>query len=165
MTEPIDCAWSLVKLTVSPFTRLPFASRTVAVAVAVDVPLAVIVLGPLFPYALARIGLRRAILAGIVLAMLIQELMPLLPGVPAWLALRFLTGCGLGLSWIASEVWMNQIADERSRGLKDDQRWSKLLNRWAEWNILLGHNETRMKASLKTMGIEEIPPTVSFSPN
>jgi polar amino acid transport system substrate-binding protein len=49
--------------------------------------------------------------------------------------------------------------------LEDDQRWSKFLNRWAEWNILLGHNETRMRASLKTMGIEEIPATVSFSPN
>ena len=49
--------------------------------------------------------------------------------------------------------------------LEDDQRWSKFLNRWAEWNILLGHNETRLRASLKTMGIEEIPSTVSFSPN
>ncbi len=49
--------------------------------------------------------------------------------------------------------------------LEDDQRWVKFLNRWAEWNILLGHNETRMRASLKTMGIEEIPSTVSFSPN
>ncbi|MDP1751030.1 MAG: transporter substrate-binding domain-containing protein [Reyranella sp.] len=49
--------------------------------------------------------------------------------------------------------------------LEEDQRWSKFLNRWAEWNILLGHNETRMRASLKTMGIQEIPSTVSFSPN
>jgi polar amino acid transport system substrate-binding protein len=49
--------------------------------------------------------------------------------------------------------------------LEDDQRWVKFLNRWAEWNILLGHNEQRMKASLKTLGIDEIPPTVSFSPN
>jgi polar amino acid transport system substrate-binding protein len=49
--------------------------------------------------------------------------------------------------------------------LEEDQRWSKFLNRWAEWNILLGHNEQRMKASLKTLGIDEIPPTVSFSPN
>lgn len=48
---------------------------------------------------------------------------------------------------------------------EDDQRWQKFLNRWAEWNILLGHNERRMKESLKTMGIDEIPPTVSFSPN
>lgn len=48
---------------------------------------------------------------------------------------------------------------------EDDQRWQKFLNRWAEWNILLGHNERRMKDSLKTLGINEIPPTVSFSPN
>ena len=77
---------------------------------------AVIVLGPVYPYVLARIGLRRAILVGILLAMLVQELMPLFPGVSAWLALRFVTGCALGLSWIASEVWMNQIGDDRSRG-------------------------------------------------
>lgn len=48
---------------------------------------------------------------------------------------------------------------------EEDQRWQKFLNRWAEWNILLGHNERRMKESLKTLGIDEIPPTVSFSPN
>ncbi len=49
--------------------------------------------------------------------------------------------------------------------LEDDQRFQKFLNRWAEWNIMLGYNETRMKDSLKTLGIDEIPPTVSFSPN
>jgi polar amino acid transport system substrate-binding protein len=48
---------------------------------------------------------------------------------------------------------------------EEDQRWQKFLNRWAEWNILLGHNERRMRESLKTLGIDEIPPTVSFSPN
>ena len=36
--------------------------------------------------------------------------------------------------------------------LEDDARWQKFLNRWAEWNILLGHNETRMKAALQTRG-------------
>ena len=49
--------------------------------------------------------------------------------------------------------------------LEDDARWQKFLNRWAEWNIVLGHNETRMRAALKTLGIDEIPSTVSFSPN
>jgi len=49
--------------------------------------------------------------------------------------------------------------------LEDDQRWQKFLDRWSEWNILLGHNERRMKESLKSLGIDEIPPTVSFSPN
>ena len=48
--------------------------------------------------------------------------------------------------------------------LDDDQRWQKFLNRWAEWNILLGHNEARMKAALAREGLE-IPSTVSFAPN
>jgi polar amino acid transport system substrate-binding protein len=49
--------------------------------------------------------------------------------------------------------------------LEDDQRFQKFLNRWAEWNIGLGLNEIRMRESLKTLGIDEIPSTVSFSPN
>jgi polar amino acid transport system substrate-binding protein len=49
--------------------------------------------------------------------------------------------------------------------MEDDARWQKFLNRWAEWNIGLGLNETRMRESLKTLGIDEIPSTVSFSPN
>ena len=48
--------------------------------------------------------------------------------------------------------------------LEDDQRWQKFLNRWAEWNILLGHNERRMREALAKDGLE-VPATVSFSPN
>ena len=48
--------------------------------------------------------------------------------------------------------------------LEDDQRWVKFLNRWAEWNILLGHNERRMREALAKDGLE-VPSTVSFSPN
>jgi len=48
--------------------------------------------------------------------------------------------------------------------LEDDERWVKFLNRWAEWNILLGHNERRMREALAKDGLE-VPSTVSFSPN
>ncbi|TMJ23766.1 MAG: transporter substrate-binding domain-containing protein [Alphaproteobacteria bacterium] len=48
--------------------------------------------------------------------------------------------------------------------LEEDQRWQKFLNRWAEWNILLGHNERRMREALAKDGLE-VPSTVSFSPN
>jgi polar amino acid transport system substrate-binding protein len=48
--------------------------------------------------------------------------------------------------------------------MEDDQRWQKFLNRWAEWNILLGHNERRMREALAKDGLE-VPSTVSFSPN
>jgi MFS family permease len=77
---------------------------------------AVILCGPLYPAVIARLGLKRAVVTGIVLAMIIQELMPILPGTATWMVLRFLTGIGLGLSWIASEVWMNRISDNDSRG-------------------------------------------------
>ena len=76
---------------------------------------AVILFGPLYPYLIGRIGLKRALVAGIALAMVFQELMPLLPTLTAWFVLRFLTGCVLGLTWIASEVWMNRISDDASR--------------------------------------------------
>jgi polar amino acid transport system substrate-binding protein len=48
--------------------------------------------------------------------------------------------------------------------LEDDERWVKFLNRWAEWNILLGHNERRMREALAKDGLE-VPATVSFAPN
>ena len=48
--------------------------------------------------------------------------------------------------------------------LEDDQRWVKFLDRWSEWNILLGHNERRMREALAKDGLE-VPSTVSFSPN
>ena len=48
--------------------------------------------------------------------------------------------------------------------LEEDQRWVKFLDRWSEWNILLGHNERRMREALAKDGLE-VPATVSFSPN
>ena len=34
-----------------------------------------------------------------------------------WLFLRFLSGCALGLTWIASEIWMNTVSGDESRGV------------------------------------------------
>lgn len=47
---------------------------------------------------------------------------------------------------------------------EEDQRWQKFLDKWSEWNILLGHNERRMREALLKDGLE-VPSTVSFSPN
>jgi MFS family permease len=78
--------------------------------------IAVILFGPFYPYLIERLGLRRAVVAGVLIAILVQELMPVVSGAAAWLVLRFITGLGLGLTWIASEVWMNRISDDNSRG-------------------------------------------------
>jgi MFS family permease len=78
--------------------------------------IAVIVFGPLYPRMIARIGLRGAVTSGIAFAAVILLTMPLLQGAWSWLTLRFLTGCVLGLSWIASEIWLNTISTDRRRG-------------------------------------------------
>ncbi len=77
---------------------------------------AVILLGPLYPALIARLGLRRSVMAGIGCGAAILLLMPLAVGIPSWLCLRFLTGCTLGLSWIASEIWLNTVSGADARG-------------------------------------------------
>lgn len=77
---------------------------------------AVILVGPLYPRIIARIGLQRSVVGGITCGVLILLAMPVWTGVNAWIVLRVLTGCSMGLSWIASEIWMNRVAGETSRG-------------------------------------------------
>jgi MFS family permease len=78
--------------------------------------LAVMLCGPLYPPAIARLGLRPSIILGIGISTAMMFVMPWLPGFAGWLLLRFITGCALGLEWIASEIWLNRLSTDRSRG-------------------------------------------------
>lgn len=78
--------------------------------------IAVILLGPVYPRAIARLGLKGCIVSGVAVAAVSLLLMALWSSVPVWLGLRLLNGCVLGLAWIASEIWMNQASDDASRG-------------------------------------------------
>jgi MFS family permease len=78
--------------------------------------IAVIALGPVYPLVIARLGLRRSVMLGIGCGALILSLMPIMASVPFWFCLRFLTGCTLGLSWIASEIWLNTVSGADARG-------------------------------------------------
>jgi MFS family permease len=102
----------LIALSLSRSGSSSFAIGAVTAASLV----AVILLGPLYPRAIARLGLKRCIVIGVGIAALILLLMPVWPSVPIWLVLRFLSGCALGLTWIASEIWMNTVSDDKSRG-------------------------------------------------
>jgi MFS family permease len=102
----------LIALTMS---RSGFSSFAIGAVIASSL-IAVILLGPLYPRVIARLGLQRCVIAGIGIAALILPVMPLWPGVGSWLFLRFLSGCALGLSWIASEIWMNTVSGDESRG-------------------------------------------------
>ncbi len=77
---------------------------------------AVMVCGALYPRTIARLGLRQSIILGIAVSTAMLLTMPLLPGFEAWLVLRFVTGCALGLEWIASEIWLNRLSTDQSRG-------------------------------------------------
>ena len=78
--------------------------------------LAVMLCAPLYPGAIRRLGLRRSVILGIGVSTVVFFVMPWLPGVQGWLALRFLTGCVLGLEWIASEIWLNRLSTDQTRG-------------------------------------------------
>jgi len=102
----------LIALTLSRSGSSSFAIGAVTAASLI----AVILLGPWYPRAIARLGLKRCIVVGVGIAALILLLMPAWPRVSIWLILRFLSGCALGLTWIASEIWMNTVSDDESRG-------------------------------------------------
>ena len=102
----------LIALTLS---RLGYSSFDIGAVTAVST-IAVILCGPLYPRVIVRLGLKRCIVGGIVFAAGILLLMPLWPGAAPWLALRFAGGCALGLVWIASEIWMNNVSGTESRG-------------------------------------------------
>jgi len=77
---------------------------------------AIILLGPIYPHIIARLGLKRSVVAGIVCAALVLPCMLLTQSLSVWFGLRFITGCALGLSWIASEIWLNTASASEARG-------------------------------------------------
>src|SRR3984957_3368508 len=102
----------LIALTLN---RLGYSSFAIGAVTAASL-IAVILCGPLYPRAIARLGLRRCIVGGILFAAGLLLLMPLWPSAALWLILRFIAGCALGLVWISSEIWMNNVSGTESRG-------------------------------------------------
>jgi MFS family permease len=96
-------------------SRLGYSGSAIGAVTAASL-IAVIVCGAFYPRVIVRFGLKRCIVAGIVFAAVILLLMPLHPSAPFWMSLRFISGCALGLVWIASEVWMNNASGAESRG-------------------------------------------------
>jgi MFS family permease len=102
----------LIALTLS---RLGCSSFAIGAVTAAGL-IAVMLCGPLYPRAIVRLGLKASIIVGILVASVILALMPVWPSVPVWWLLKFLSGCALGLVWIASEIWMNSVSGADSRG-------------------------------------------------
>jgi MFS family permease len=79
-------------------------------------PVALIVVGPLLPGLIARLGTLRSMYVGIGVAAALIPLFPLLDEVWLWFVLRFAVGTATGIHWIVSETWINSISTDRSRG-------------------------------------------------
>ena len=78
--------------------------------------LSIIVVMPLAPRLMAWLGTVRLMAITIVLAVAMLLLLPTIPNVYAWFPIRFLLGASVELLLLASDVWVNQIAEERTRG-------------------------------------------------
>jgi MFS family permease len=103
-----------------PLMALRLAARGIDATViglnAAMFPLAVLLIGPVLPQLLARLGSLRALYLGLSLTALSVLLMPVFPGLGAWFALRFLSGAAASIQWVISETWLNIIATDRDRG-------------------------------------------------
>ena len=79
-------------------------------------PLAVLMTGPLLPRLIHRLGSVRAMVLGLAIVTVAILLFPLLPFLPVWFLLRFLTGLAGAIPWLVSETWLNIVATDRDRG-------------------------------------------------
>jgi MFS family permease len=78
-------------------------------------PVAVILMGPLMPRIIARLGTLRSVYFGLGITALCVLLFPALPNYYAWCAIRFVIGLAGAIHWITSETWINLMATSRSR--------------------------------------------------
>ncbi|MEE8544199.1 MAG: MFS transporter, partial [Alphaproteobacteria bacterium] len=77
---------------------------------------AMLVVAPLLPRLMGHLGTLPALYLGIAVATAALLMMPLLPSLGAWFALRFVLGLGNAIHWVVSETWIITVADSRNRG-------------------------------------------------
>jgi len=79
-------------------------------------PMAVVLMGPLMPWIIARLGAARSVYLGLGITAVCVLLFPAIPNYYAWCGIRFVIGLAGAVHWIASETWINLMATSRSRG-------------------------------------------------
>jgi MFS family permease len=75
-----------------------------------------LIAGLIVPRLMATVGAMRTYTGAIAVAATMAVLFTVFRSLEAWFLLRFLMGLGLGVQWIVSETWMNQIAIGPRRG-------------------------------------------------
>jgi MFS family permease len=77
---------------------------------------AVLTIAPFAARLISALGLPRLMIGSTLLSVVVFLLLPVFPDIYAWFILRFLLGLFGSIVWIAGEAWINQIAEDRSRG-------------------------------------------------
>jgi MFS family permease len=77
--------------------------------------LAILLLLPILPHAVARIQPATAIILGCVCCAVAYASLYFIDNTFAWIALRFLMGATIALPWIVGETWVNHIAGDTHR--------------------------------------------------
>ncbi|MEM7427647.1 MAG: MFS transporter [Pseudomonadota bacterium] len=77
--------------------------------------LGVMIMAPFAGRIVRRFGMANALLAGGFVATCTIGLLPIFDSVPAWIALRLLSGLAGAVPWIATETWINMIAGDSVR--------------------------------------------------
>ena len=91
-------------------------SETVIGLIAATPGLAALLFVPFYARLLSRIGLVRMLMGCMTLVVTTLLLFSFIPVVSVWFVLRFLNGAGAIGLFMTSELWVNQIAPEVSRG-------------------------------------------------
>jgi MFS family permease len=103
-----------------PLLSLILESRGVGAAMiglsSASQTLAILFIMPLAPSILARFGTIGPIRISIAVIIISLLLLPAIPNIYAWFPIRFLLGMAIEILLIACDVWVNQVAEEKTRG-------------------------------------------------
>lgn len=77
---------------------------------------AILAVAPLGPRLIGWLGVTRVMRIGVAGMLISLALLPIFPNVWAWFPIRFFLGLATELTFVGGDIWINQLAREKSRG-------------------------------------------------
>ena len=77
---------------------------------------AILLISPLLPRYMSRVGPAILMLGAIVVSLVAFLLLAVFPSMLAWFVLRFTIGAAGSVLWVCGEAWINQVAEDSMRG-------------------------------------------------
>lgn len=77
---------------------------------------AILLIAPFLPPYMSRVGPAALMLGAIVVSLVAFLLLPVFTSVPSWFLLRFAIGAAGSCLWVCGEAWVNEVADDATRG-------------------------------------------------